>query len=168
MDQAIARKVSGGMNTAPKPGSSRVRSVFYWITTGYVALAMFFGGVSEVLDASMNLEFSSIGVATVVAVLGYPLYFVYIIGFAKVLGAIAIIVPRFPRLKEWAYAGLIINMTGALLSWLIVTVIQGETIPAGYGSPAFHVLNALHLIVVITASWLLRPDNRRVGRIIQR
>lgn len=149
-------------------GASKVRKIVYWVTTVYVALAMFVGGVSELLDASMNIEFSSIGIATVVAVLGYPLYFVYIIGVAKVLGAIAIVVPRFPRLKEWAYAGLIINMVGALLSWLIVTVIQGVAIPSGYGSAIFHVFNALHLVVLIMVSYLLRPESRVLGKIIKR
>ncbi len=142
---------------------ARAKKIVYWAATGYVSLAMLVGGLSELLDASMNVEFSSIGTATVVAVLGYPLYFVYIIGVAKVLGAIVVLVPRFPRLKEWAYAGLIINMTGALLSWLIVTVIQGVPIPPGYGSGAFHVFNALHLIVIIFVSWLLRPQSRTLG-----
>lgn len=148
-------------------GTSKVKRIVYAVTTVYVALAMFVGGVSELLDASMNIEFSSIGIATVVAVLGYPLYFVYIIGIAKVLGAIAILVPRFPRLKEWAYAGLVINMIGALLSWLIVTVIQGVAIPSGYGSAIFHVFNALHLVVLIMVSYLLRPESRMLGTIIR-
>lgn len=145
---------------------TRVSRIAYWGITGYVALAMFFGGLAEVLDASMGLEFSSIGIATVVAVLGYPLYFVYIIGICKMLGAIAIVAPRFPRLKEWAYAGLVFNITGAFLSWLVVTVIDGVPIPAGYGSPIFHVINALHLIVLIIVSWTLRPESRVLGSIL--
>jgi uncharacterized membrane protein YphA (DoxX/SURF4 family) len=145
-----------------------VRTVLYWITTVYVAIVMLIGGLSEVLDASLRIEFSSIGVSTVVAVLGYPLYFVYIIGIAKIFGAIAIIVPRFPRMKEWAYAGLVLNMIGASISWLVVTIIQGVPIPAGYGSPAFHVFNALHVLVIIIVSWLLRPEDRVQGRIFGR
>ena len=167
MNELTTSDVRDGRTTSRNVGSSRVRGVVYWAVTGYVALAMFVGGLSELLDASLNIEFSSIGIATVVAVLGYPPYFVYIIGVAKVLGAIAIVVPRFPRLKEWAYAGLIINMTGAFLSWLIVTVIQGVPIPAGYGSPAFHVFNALHLVVLIFVSWLLRPQSRVLGNVVQ-
>jgi uncharacterized membrane protein YphA (DoxX/SURF4 family) len=145
-----------------------VRPVLYWITTVYVAIVMLIGGLSEVLDASLHIEFSSIGVSTVVAVLGYPLYFVYIIGIAKIFGAIVIIVPRFPRMKEWAYAGLVLNMIGASISWLVVTIIQGVPIPAGYGSPAFHVFNALHVLVIIIVSWLLRPEDRVQGRIFGR
>ncbi|WP_309616457.1 DoxX family protein [Salinibacterium sp.] len=168
MIHATTSKVGGGTTPVMKRSSSRLRNIFYWITTVYIALAMFVGGFSEVFDASMNIELSSIGIATVVAVLGYPLYFVYIIGIAKILGAIVIIVPKFPRLKEWAYAGLVINMTGAFLSWLIVTVVQGAPIPEGYGAPAFHAINALHLIVVIMVSWLLRPDSRTLGNISHR
>ena len=79
------------------------------------------------------------------------------------LGAIAIVVPGFPRLKEWAYAGIVFNMAGAFVSWLVVTVIAGVPIPAGYGSPIFHVINALHLIVLTLVSWALRPESRVLG-----
>ncbi len=134
--------------------------IAYWVITGYVALALFYGGVAELLDVSTGLEFSSIGIATVVAILGYPLYFVYIIGICKILGAITILAPRLPRLKEWAYAGLVFNMAGALISWLVVTVINGVPIPARYGSPMFHVINAAHLLVLMVVSWALRPESR--------
>lgn len=144
----------------------RGRRIAYWGTTSYVALAMFYGGLAEVLDVLTGQEFSSIGTATVVAVLGYPLYFVYIIGICKMLGAIAMVAPRFPRLKEWAYAGLVFNMVGAFISWLVVTVIDGVPIPAGYGSPIFHVINALHLIVLIVISWALRPESRVLGNML--
>ena len=50
---------------------------------------------------------------------GYPVYFLVILGGWKLLGSIAIIIPRFPRLKEWAYAGVIFNLTGALASNLV-------------------------------------------------
>lgn len=153
-----------GPNKGVRP--SRARSILYWVITSYLALVMFVGGFAEILDAAADVEFSSIGIATVVAVLGYPFYFVYILGVAKILGAIAIMAPAFPRLKEWAYAGLTFNMLGALLSWLIVTVIQGVPIPDGYGTPLFHVLNAGHLVVVILVSWLLRPTGRTLGRIL--
>ena len=157
---------TAAINKTSTQFTNKVRRIAYWSITGYVALAMFYGGLAEVLDASLGREFSSIGIATVVAILGYPLYFVYIIGICKMLGAVAIVVPRFPRLKEWAYAGLAFNMAGAFLSWLVVTVIDGVPIPAGYGSPMFHVINALHLIVLIIVSWALRPESRVLGSIL--
>ena len=140
--------------------ATRTKLIAYWVVTGYLALVFLYGGIAELLDVSTGLEFSSIGTATVVAILGYPIYFVYIIAIGKVLGALTIILPRLPRLKEWAYAGLVFNMTGALLSWLIVTVLNGVPIPARYGSSIFHVINALHLIVMIFVSWWLRPESR--------
>ena len=143
-----------------KGGATRGRLIAYWVITGYIALVFLYGGIAELLDVATGLELSSIGTATVVAILGYPIYFVYIIGIGKVLGALTIILPRLPRLKEWAYAGLVFNMTGALLSWLIVTVIHGVPIPARYGSPIFHVINALHLITLTFVSWWLRPESR--------
>lgn len=159
-------KEAGECDDTGSAAPTRIRRIAYWGITGYVALAMFYGGLAEILDASIGLEFSSIGIATVVAVLGYPLYFIYIIGVCKMLGAVAIVVPGFPRLKEWAYAGLVFNMAGAFVSWLVVTVIDGVPIPAGYGSPIFHVVNALHLIVLIVVSWALRPESRVLGSIL--
>ena len=159
MTNSIKRQIYSVTNSW-SGATTRARKIAYWATTSYVALAMFYGGLAEVLDASIGVEFSSTGIGTVVAILGYPLYFIYIIGIAKMLGAIAIVVPHFPRLKEWAYAGIVFNMTGAFVSWLVVTVINGVPIPAGYGSPMFHVINALHLIVLTVVSWALRPESR--------
>jgi DoxX-like family len=90
----------------------------------------------------------------VVPVLGYPLYFFAILGFWKLLGAIAILVPRFPRLKEWAYAGIFFDLTGAAASCAAV---------GGYGVYAFHVLAPLFLACLTMASWALRPQSRVLG-----
>ena len=92
--------------------STRTKPVAYWITTVLVAFAMFSGGIGELTRQPGNLE--------VVTILGYPTYFLTIIGLWKVAGAIALLVPRFPLLKEWAYAGIFFNMTGAAASHLAV------------------------------------------------
>jgi uncharacterized membrane protein YphA (DoxX/SURF4 family) len=92
-----------------------------------------------------------------VPVLGYPMYFFAILGFWKVLGAIAILVPRFPRLKEWAYAGIFFDLTGAAASVAAVR---------GYGVYAFHVLAPLILAGLTVASWALRPESRKLGVLI--
>jgi hypothetical protein len=83
--------------------------------------------------------------------LGYPVYFVSIIGFWKVLGAITIMVPRFPRLKEWAYAGIFFNMTGAAATGMFTH------------SAAWHVVVDLVLTALTIASWWLRPPSRRLA-----
>lgn len=90
----------------------------------------------------------------VVPVLGYPMYFFAILGFWKLLGAIAILAPRFPRLKEWAYAGIFFDLTGAVAS---ITAV------GSYGVYAFHILAPLILMGFTGASWGLRPESRRIG-----
>ena len=80
----------------------------YWGTTALLALELVVGGVWDVLRVQQ--------VRVVIDRLGYPAYFLVILGVWKLLGAIAVIVPRFPLLKEWAYAGVVFNLTGALAS----------------------------------------------------
>ena len=77
-----------------------------------------------------------------------------ILGLWKVLGAIALLVPRFPPLKEWAYAGIFFNVTGAAASHAAV---------GDYCIYAFHVLVNLFLAVLVVASWALRPHSRALG-----
>ncbi len=101
------------------------------------------------------MSFSRLNEAMVL--LGYPLYFFHILGFWKVLGAIAILVPRFPRLKEWAYAGIFFDLTGAAASCVAV---------GGSGPYAFHVLAPLVLAALAIASWALRPASRIIGILI--
>jgi hypothetical protein len=85
------------------------------------------------------------------------MYFFGILGVWKALGAIAILVPRYPRLKEWAYAGIFFDLTGAAASCAAV---------GGYGAYAFHVLAPLILTVIAMASWALRPQSRIIGVLI--
>jgi len=87
----------------------RRKTIAYWTTTISVAFFIGSGGASQVVQFLGNAH-------GVVPVLGYPMYFFAILGFWKVLGAIAILVPRFPRLKEWAYAGIFFDLTGAAAS----------------------------------------------------
>jgi hypothetical protein len=84
------------------------------------------------------------------------MYFFAILGFWKVLGAIGILVPRFPRLKEWAYAGIFFDLTGAVASVAAVGV---------YGVYAFHIIAPLILTGITVASWALRPQSRIIGNL---
>jgi hypothetical protein len=126
----------------------RAKPITYWITT--VLVSFFIGGGGVV-----QMSFSRLNEAMVL--LGYPLYFFHILGFWKVLGAIAILVPRFPRLKEWAYAGIFFDLTGAAASCVAV---------GGSGPYAFHVLAPLVLAALAIASWALRPASRIIGILI--
>jgi len=123
------------------------KSIAYWTTTILVALPIGSGGVGQMAQFHANPH-------GVVPVLGYPTYFFAILGFWKVLGAIAILVPRFPRLKEWAYAGIFFDLTGAAASCAAV---------GGYGAYAFHVIAPLIITVFTVASWALRPQGRNIG-----
>jgi uncharacterized membrane protein YphA (DoxX/SURF4 family) len=93
-------------------------NIFYWIFTGLFGLLMFFSAVPDVLSSPVAIEGMHNG-------LGYPVYFVPFIGVAKILGVIAILVPGFPRLKEWAYAGLFFDLIGATYSIIAVGNISG-------------------------------------------
>ena len=118
------------------------KSISYWVITVIVAFCIGSGGAAELARLPGNVE----GLVR----LGYPAYFVTIIGFWKVLGAIAILAPGFPRLKEWAYAGIFFNMTGAAATAVFA------------GAASWHVIVDLVLTALTIASWALRPPSRRL------
>jgi len=120
----------------------KLKSISYWVITAIVAFCIGSGGAAELAGLPGNVE----GLVR----LGYPAYFVTIIGFWKLLGAIAILTPGFPRLKEWAYAGIFFNMTGAAATGLFV------------GVAPWHVIVDLVLTAMTVASWALRPPSRRL------
>jgi uncharacterized membrane protein YphA (DoxX/SURF4 family) len=121
--------------TASAP--SRNRTIAYWVTTVAVAAEFAAGGVMDILRLPPFFA--------VTQRLGYPAYFSTIVGVWKVLGAVAILAPRAPRIREWAYAGMVFTMTGAVASHLAV----------GDGA------DALAAPIVFTgltlASWALQP-----------
>jgi hypothetical protein len=123
------------------------RSIAYWTTTGLVAFFIGGGGASQIWQYKVNPH-------GIVPLLGYPMYFFAILGVWKVLGAIAIVAPRFPLLKEWAYAGIFFDLTGAAASCAAV---------GGYGAYGFHVLAPLIITGLLVVSWALRPPSRTIG-----
>ena len=118
------------------------KSISYWVVTAMLAFFIGSGGLAELARVPGNIE----GLVH----LGYPAYFATIIGFWKVLGAIAILAPGFPRLKEWAYAGIFFNMTGAAATGLFTH------------SATWHVIVDLVLAGLTVASWALRQPSRRL------
>jgi uncharacterized membrane protein YphA (DoxX/SURF4 family) len=125
----------------------KAKSILYWTMTILVVLPVGSGGVGQILQYLANPH-------GVVPELGYPTYFFAILGFWKFVGTVAILVPGFPRLKEWAYAGISFDLTGAAASCAWV---------GGYGVYAFHVVAPLIITGFLVASWALRPPSRILG-----
>src|SRR4051794_28466941 len=88
-------------------------NILYWVFTGLFAAFMIFSAIGNVIVNPESVEFIS-------GKLGYPQYMIPFLGIAKVLGVIGILLPGFPRLKEWAYAGLVFDLVGATYSILSV------------------------------------------------
>lgn len=120
-----------------------LRNAGYWTATILIALALLSGGAAYLSGADTPLR----GMAD----LGYPAYVVTILGIWKVLGGVALLAPRFPLLKEWAYAGIAFNLTGAAFSH------------AAVGDPRAKVIVPLVLLAIAAASWALRPASRRLS-----
>jgi len=123
-------------------GSPHWRPVVYWLATAVVAGELGLGGIWDIA----RLPF----VADLVTHLGYPSYFLVLLGTWKVLGAFALLIPRRPLLKEWAYAGAFFAYTGAIVSHLVTGYDLGE-------------VGLLVVLTVLTVlSWALRPASRRM------
>ena len=125
-------------------GFSGWRPVGYWLATAAVAAELALGGIWDIA----RLPF----VADLVTGLGYPSYFLVLLGIWKVLGAFALLIPGRPLLKEWAYAGTFFTYTGAIASHLTT----------GYAVGEVGLLAVLTILTVL--SWALRPPSRRTVR----
>ncbi len=117
--------------------------IIYWSVTIFLSIGMLAGGIQQMLQIG--------GYNEIVSNLGYPLYLLSIIGSWKILGVIAVLIPKYPLLKEWAYAGFFFVMTGALISHLAVGQAFTEAIPS------------LILLIAIVLSWYLRPADRKIN-----
>ena len=116
--------------------------IIYWITTLWLALGMASTGIVQIIKLKEEVD--------MMAHLGYPLYFLTILGVWKILGVIAILIPKFPLLKEWTYAGFFFAMSGAIFSHLAC------------GDGAKELFGPTLLIVLTVLSWYFRPAERKV------
>ena len=142
----------------------KLKTIAYWIATTLIALETFAGGIVD-LTHGRTAVFSGTPVTDVVSSLGYPVYVLGILGVWKIPGAITLVVPGFLRLKEWAYAGIIFELSGAAISHVIVGHLDPSAAALlqdffgrrqGPISPAF-------LLGVALTSWALRPPSRILG-----
>lgn len=118
--------------------------IIYWVATALLAIGMLQSGIFSVLRTKEWVALMS--------GLGYPVYFLVLLGVWKILGVIAILVPRFALIKEWAYAGFFFAMSGALVSHLAT----GDFAIKALVGPIFQIL-------FIILSWYFRPADRKLN-----
>lgn len=116
--------------------------IIYWIATAWLALGMLSTGIVQMFRIKEEVDF--------ILQLGYPGYFLTILGVWKVLGVVAVLIPKFPLLKEWAYAGFFFAMSGAIFSHIAMSNSVNEIFPP------------LLLLTLTVVSWYFRPADRKI------
>src|SRR5215467_4829081 len=119
--------------------------IVYWVATLWLALGMVATGVVQLSKGKAGR-----GGLDMITHLGYPAYLLTILGVWKILGVVALLIAKFPLLKEWAYAGFFFAMSGAVFSHIAV------------GDPAKETIPALLLSVLTVVSWHFRPADRKI------
>lgn len=134
--------MNSSMTVTPGSDTRRFWTIAYWVFTLYVVLTAAASGVVDILQTRAVLE--------ELHRLGYPPHFAPLLGTWKVLGAVALAAPRYRLLKEWAYAGMFIDFSGAVVAHASV----------GDGVTSF--IGPVLAILALVASWILRPPSRRL------
>ena len=119
--------------------------IIYWISTVWLALGMLATGAGQLFKAKQGQ-----GGADMITHLGYPVYLLTILGFWKILGVVAVLIPKFPLLKEWAYAGIFFVMSGAIFSHIATS------------DPISALFPSLLLLTLTVVSWYFRPADRKI------
>ena len=128
---------------------TKAKKIIYWVATLWLALGMTATAFGQLFKLPGQ------GGPDMITHLGYPVYVLTILGIWKILGVVAVLIPKFPLLKEWAYAGFVFIMSGAIFSHVAV------------GDPVVELLPGLLLLVLTVVSWHLRPESRRVVSVAQ-
>ena len=116
--------------------------IIYWISTIWLSLGMLSSGIVQLLRVKEETDF--------IINLGYPVYFLTLLGIWKIFGVLVLLVPKFALLKEWAYAGFFFAMSGAAFSHIASGSSIGEIAPS------------IFLMVLIILSWYFRPADRKL------
>ena len=124
---------------------NKAKKITYWIATVWLSLGMVSTGIVQLTG-----QREGPGAVDAMTRLGYPMYFLTIIAVWKLLGVVAILAPRFPLVKEWAYAGFFFAMSGAIVSHIAVT------------DPVVELFPAALLLALTVLSWYLRPEERKM------
>lgn len=120
---------------------SKARKIAYWFFTLWLSLGMASTGIVQLIKPDEEVE--------KITHLGYPVYFLTILGIWKLLGVLAVLAQKMPLLKEWAYAGFFFAMSGAAISHIALH------------DPVTEILPSLLLLTLTVISWYLRPESRR-------
>jgi hypothetical protein len=116
--------------------------IIYWIATIWLSLGMLSTGLVQLFKVPGEVEF--------IVKMGYPPYFLTILGLSKLLGVIVILIPKFTLVKEWAYAGFFFTMAGAVFSHV------------ASGNPLTDIFGPMLLLVLTVVSWYFRPTDRKI------
>lgn len=130
------------------------KAIVYWTATTVIGLETLAGGATDLVHGR-EVIVSGRFVVDVISHLGYPAYLLIILGIWKLLGGVVLFVPGLPRLKEWAYAGIVFELTGAAASWAL------------HGDAASELISPIVLALVALTSWALRPPTRVLGTILE-
>lgn len=120
--------------------------IIYWIATIWLALGMLSSGIVQLFHMKEEVDF--------IINMGYPAYFLTILGIWKMVGVAALLVPKFPLLKEWAYAGFFFAMSGAVFSHI------------ASGNSMIEIIPPLLLLILTVVSWYFRPGDRKINSVI--
>lgn len=128
---------------------TKARSIIYWVSTLILVSGLLGTGIQQLLGVEAE---GALGPAFAWGIeqMGYPLYLLTILGVWKVLGAVALLVPKYPLLKEWTYAGIFFLLTGALYSHIAL------------GHPWSEMIAAVSLLALTGLSWYFRPAGRQL------
>jgi hypothetical protein len=143
MVATLSKQAEGSAAMTNLKTHASIRMIAYWAPTLVIFAAFLGSGIALLTSFKPMIE----GMAH----LGYPAYFTTLLGIWKVLGATAIVAPGLPLVKEWAYAGIMFDLTGAVISRLVV------------GDGGMDAILPMIFIVATVASWLLRPEGRRLA-----
>ena len=120
--------------------------IIYWIATIWLSLGMLSTGAVQLF----KVKGDGPGSVDSMTHLGYPVYFVTLLGIAKILGVVALLIPKYPLLKEWAYAGFSFMMSGAIFTHIAAGNSMSEIFPS------------LLLLILASVSWYFRPADRKL------
>ena len=134
-----------------KSPTGKAAKIIYWIATLWLALGMLSTGLVQLFKAKEGQ-----GSVDMITHLGYPVYLLTLLAVWKILGVVALLTPKYPLLKEWAYAGFFFVMSGAIFSHVALRDGMNEIFPA------------LLLLILTMVSWYFRPANRKLGALAGR